>query len=60
MHDGAARSGAVTRVEVDGDIATLIFDRPEKRNAMNDALIDDLDQFFSHPPEGVNLSLIHI
>ncbi|MDP4992663.1 MAG: crotonase/enoyl-CoA hydratase family protein [Marivita lacus] len=58
MHDGATRPGAVTRVEIDGDIATLIFDRPEKRNAMNDALIDDLDQFFSHPPEGVSAVIL--
>lgn len=44
----------ITRVEVDGDIATLVFDRPEKRNAMNDALIGDLEAFFASPPEGVN------
>ncbi|MDD9910479.1 MAG: crotonase/enoyl-CoA hydratase family protein [Ahrensia sp.] len=44
----------VTRVEIDGDIATLIFDRPEKRNAMNDQLIAELDAFFSEPPEGVS------
>ena len=29
----------VTRVEIEDDIATIIFDRPEKRNAMNDALV---------------------
>ena len=53
MQDGPTKK-PVTRVEIDGDIATLIFDRPEKRNAMNEALIDELDAFFSHPPEGVN------
>ncbi|MBM2323893.1 MULTISPECIES: crotonase/enoyl-CoA hydratase family protein [Marivita] len=58
MHDGSTRSGDVTRVEIEGDIATLIFDRPEKRNAMNDALVDDLDQFFSHPPEGVSAVIL--
>lgn len=58
MHDGTQRSDAITRVEIDGDIATLIFDRPEKRNAMNDALIDALDRFFSSPPEGVNAVIL--
>ncbi|MBF9030021.1 crotonase/enoyl-CoA hydratase family protein [Rhodobacterales bacterium HKCCE3408] len=53
MHDKP-----VTRVEIDGDIATIVFDRPEKRNAMNDALIEALDDFFSHPPEGVNAVIL--
>ena len=48
----------VTRVEIDGDIATIVFDRPEKRNAMNDALVDALDTFFSKPPEGVNAVIL--
>ena len=34
---------SVTRVDVDGDIATIVFNRPDKRNAMNDALVDALD-----------------
>lgn len=47
-------SGKATRVEIDGDIATLTFDRAEKRNAINDALLEEMDRFFSKPPEGVN------
>ena len=39
----------VTRVEIEDDIATIIFDRPEKRNAMNDALVAELDDFFRAP-----------
>ncbi|WP_316014461.1 crotonase/enoyl-CoA hydratase family protein [Roseobacter sp. HKCCA0434] len=49
---------AVTRTEIDGDIATIVFDRPEKRNAMNDRLIDELDRFFSAPPEGVSAVIL--
>lgn len=49
---------SVTRVDVDGDIATIVFNRPEKRNAMNDALVDALDAFFSNPPEGVNAVIL--
>lgn len=58
MHHGTARAGKVTRLEIDCDIATLIFDRPEKRNAMNQALVDDLDEFFSCPPKGVNAVIL--
>jgi enoyl-CoA hydratase/carnithine racemase len=47
-----------TRIERHDDIAVIIFDRPEKRNAMNDALIADLDSFFSSPPEGVNAVIL--
>ena len=48
----------VTRTEIEGDIATVIFDRPEKRNAMNDQLVAELDAFFSAPPEGVNAVIL--
>lgn len=48
----------VMRVEIDGDVATVIFDRPEKRNAMNDQLIAQLDAFFSSPPEGVSAAIL--
>jgi (methylthio)acryloyl-CoA hydratase len=58
MHDGNPFAGKVTRIEIDGDIATLVFNRPEKRNAMNDALIADLDAFFSNPPDGVNAVIL--
>ncbi|KUP90841.1 crotonase/enoyl-CoA hydratase family protein [Tritonibacter horizontis] len=50
--------GNVTRVEIDGDIATLAFDRPEKRNAMNDQLIAELEAFFAQPPEGVHVVIL--
>ena len=58
MHDGTAFVGEVTRTEIDGDIATLVLNRPEKRNAMNDALVDDLDRFFSDPPKGVSAVIL--
>ena len=49
---------SVTRVDIEGDIAILTFDRPEKRNAMNDALIAELDAFFTAPPEGVHAVIL--
>ncbi|MDF1727945.1 MAG: crotonase/enoyl-CoA hydratase family protein [Sulfitobacter sp.] len=48
----------VTRVEVEDDIATLIFDRPDKRNAMNDALVAEIEEFFTSPPAGVNAVIL--
>ncbi len=57
MADGSAQK-KVTRVDVEGDIATITFDRPDKRNAMNDKLIAELDAFFSSPPEGVNAVIL--
>ncbi|WP_050929694.1 crotonase/enoyl-CoA hydratase family protein [Aestuariivita boseongensis] len=58
MHDSPQTPDQVTRTEIDGDIATLIFNRPDKRNAMNDALVDALDAFFSNPPDGVNAVIL--
>jgi enoyl-CoA hydratase/carnithine racemase len=58
MNDSASKPSKVTRIEIDGDIATIIFNRPEKRNAMNDALIDELDAFFSAPPKSVTAVIL--
>lgn len=52
------KDSSAIKVEVEGDIATLTFDRPEKRNAMNEALVDGLDAFFSNPPKGVNAAIL--
>lgn len=49
---------SVTKIDLHGDIAVLTFDRPEKRNAMNDQLIEELDRFFSKPPEGINAVIL--
>ena len=38
---------------IEGNIAVVTFNRPDKRNAINDPLIDALDQFFSAPPKGI-------
>ncbi len=53
-----SQSKPMTRVEIDGDIATLIIDRPHKRNAMNDALVAEMGAFFASPPEGVNAVIL--
>ncbi|OED39725.1 enoyl-CoA hydratase [Chromatiales bacterium (ex Bugula neritina AB1)] len=51
-------TAATIKTTIEDDIATVTFDRPEKRNAMNDQLIDELDQFFGNPPDGVNAVIL--
>lgn len=57
MPDAASKKPFM-RIDINEDIATLTFDRPEKRNAINDAFIDELDAFFSKPPKGVNAVIL--
>ena len=45
-------------VDLDGPIATLTMNRPAKRNAMNDDLLDALDRFFSAPPKQVRVAVL--
>jgi len=49
----------VIRMERDGALAILIFDRPAKRNAMNDDLVDALDAFFSNIPKDVRAVVLY-
>ena len=43
------------KIEIQGDIALLTMDRPEKRNAMCDQLLEEIDAFFSKPPAEVKV-----
>lgn len=45
-------------VETDGDVATLTFNRPDKRNAINEPLVDALEAFFEAPPNGINAVIL--
>ncbi|SMY06924.1 crotonase/enoyl-CoA hydratase family protein [Flavimaricola marinus] len=45
-------------IDVDGPIATLTMNRPEKRNAMSDELLDELGAFFFNPPKGVRVAIL--
>ena len=45
-------------IDIQGDIAVLAMNRPEKRNAMCDALLDRIDGFFRKVPEGVKVAVL--
>ena len=45
-------------IAVDGPIATLTLNRPDKRNAMCDELLQALDSFFSAPPNDVRVVIL--
>ena len=49
---------SLLKVETDGAIATLTLNRPEKRNALSDALIAEIDAVFRAPPEGVKVVVL--
>jgi len=51
-------SEPMLKTSVDGTIATLTMNRPDKRNAMCEALLGDLDTFFSNPPKEVRVVII--
>ena len=48
----------VLLIDVEGPIATLTMNRPAKRNAMCDELLDEIDTFFAKPPEGVRVVIL--
>ncbi|GAA6179531.1 crotonase/enoyl-CoA hydratase family protein [Shimia sp. NS0008-38b] len=48
----------VLLVDIDGPVATLTMNRPAKRNAMCDELLDAIDAFFSKPPKGVRVVIL--
>jgi enoyl-CoA hydratase/carnithine racemase len=48
----------VLDIGVNDSIAVLTMNRPEKRNAMSDQLLDAIDSFFTSPPEGVKVAVL--
>ncbi len=51
-------SDDILQIEVDGNIAKLTMNRPDKRNAMCEELLQALDQFFSAPPKEVRVAIL--
>ena len=48
----------MVKVEVAGRVATLTMNRPDKRNAMCVELLEELNRFFTTPPEGVRVVIL--
>lgn len=48
----------VLKIEIADRIAVLTMNRPAKRNAMSDGLLQALDAFFTAPPEGVKVVVL--
>ena len=55
-----AQTGCVLRVTIDDRIAHLVFNRPAKRNAINDATLQALDAFFSAVPKVVPVIVLSV
>ena len=49
---------SILKIEIDGRVATVSMNRPDKRNAMNEALLAAIDDFFRAPPEGVKVAIL--
>ena len=49
---------ALIDIDIDGEIATVTMNRPDKRNAMSDAFIAELGAFFDAPPKGVKVAIL--
>lgn len=47
------------KIEIQGEIALVGLNRPEKRNAINDALIDDIYRYFQSPPKEAKVIVLH-
>jgi enoyl-CoA hydratase/carnithine racemase len=46
-------------VEMQGPVAVVGLNRPDKRNAINDPLIDEICDFFSAPPKDAKVVVLH-
>ncbi len=51
-------SHSMLHIAVDGPVATLTMNRPDKRNAMCEALLNAIDTFFSAPPADVKVVIL--
>ncbi|MEO9573124.1 MAG: crotonase/enoyl-CoA hydratase family protein [Tateyamaria sp.] len=51
--------GKNLKIEINGAIAVLTLNRPDKRNAMSDGLLAEIDAFFRSPDEGVRVAVMH-
>lgn len=53
------QGGEALAVRVDDDIAVLTINRPDKRNAISEAVLSGLRAFFAAPPKQVRAVVLH-
>lgn len=58
LRAAAAPGDGPLLVSVEGSVARLAFNRPDKRNAVNDATLEALGDFFGAIPEGVRVVIL--
>ncbi|MEM6371702.1 MAG: crotonase/enoyl-CoA hydratase family protein [Pseudomonadota bacterium] len=51
--------GDPLNISIEDRIAVLTLNRPDKRNAMSDGLLAEIDEFFRAPPDGVRVAVMH-
>ena len=51
-------SDQILKIDITDSIATLTMNRPDKRNAMCEELLEALDAFFSAPPKDVRVVIL--
>jgi len=51
-------TGPMIRIDIEDDIAILTLNRPDKRNSINEPLVDEFETFFSNPPAEVNAVIL--
>lgn len=49
---------SLVNIEIDGPIATVTMNRPDKRNAMSDALLEEIGAFFRNRPKEVKVAIL--
>lgn len=45
-------------IHVDGEVATLRLSRPDRRNAVNEAMVETIGAFFADPPQQVRAAVL--
>jgi enoyl-CoA hydratase/carnithine racemase len=55
----SAAAASTLRFEQQGEIGLLQLNRPAKRNALDDPMVEALGAFFAAPPEGVRALVLH-
>jgi enoyl-CoA hydratase/carnithine racemase len=59
MTTPAAEQDLLTIEHRDDGIVCLALNRPDKRNALNDALVAAIERFFAAPPDGARVVVLH-